>query len=73
MSVGFAEFVRADVLGVKVSPLTMASALAIISDGVAKRQRMYVCVTGVHGVMECRRNPRAGITPVQPGWDLGTQ
>lgn len=58
MSVGFAEFVRADVLGVKVSPLTMAGALAVISDVVAKRQRMYICVTGVHGVMECRRDPR---------------
>lgn len=58
MSVGFAEFVRADVLGVKVSPLTMAGALAVISDVVSKRQCMYVCVTGVHGVMECRRDPR---------------
>lgn len=48
---------RADVLGVHVSPLTMNDALAVIHELIVQRRHGYVCVTGVHGVMECRRDP----------------
>ena len=48
---------RAEVLGVRVSALTMADALEIIDGWIAARARSYVCVTGVHGVMECQGDP----------------
>jgi N-acetylglucosaminyldiphosphoundecaprenol N-acetyl-beta-D-mannosaminyltransferase len=46
-----------DVLGVEVSAIDMAQALAVIDDWIATGARQYVCVTGVHGVMESRRDP----------------
>ena len=46
---------RVDVLGVGVSVLNMASALATILGWVDRRERQYVCVTGVHGIMESHR------------------
>ncbi len=48
---------RGNVLGVAVSSLTLEDAVARIADFVDRRRRAYVCVTGVHGVMECRRDP----------------
>jgi N-acetylglucosaminyldiphosphoundecaprenol N-acetyl-beta-D-mannosaminyltransferase len=48
---------RGDVLGVKVSAVTMDDATAIIDYWIAEGRREYVCITGVHGVMECRRDP----------------
>jgi N-acetylglucosaminyldiphosphoundecaprenol N-acetyl-beta-D-mannosaminyltransferase len=48
---------RVDVLGVEVSAIDMAQALAIIDGWIASGARRYVCVTGVHGVMESRRDP----------------
>jgi N-acetylglucosaminyldiphosphoundecaprenol N-acetyl-beta-D-mannosaminyltransferase len=35
----------------------MGQAVGRIEEWVARRDRAYVCVTGVHGVMESRRNP----------------
>ena len=43
---------RVNVLGVGVSAVTMADALAQIDQWIATDAREYVCVTGVHGVME---------------------
>ena len=43
---------RANVLGVGVHALNMDSAVAHLEDAVLKNQKGYVCVTGVHGVME---------------------
>jgi len=43
---------RVNVLGVGVSAITMADALATIDQWIANRVPQYVCVTGVHGVME---------------------
>jgi N-acetylglucosaminyldiphosphoundecaprenol N-acetyl-beta-D-mannosaminyltransferase len=46
-----------DVLGVPVSSVTMTDAVARIAGWIDKGRRAYVCVTGVHGIMECRRDP----------------
>jgi N-acetylglucosaminyldiphosphoundecaprenol N-acetyl-beta-D-mannosaminyltransferase len=45
------------VLGVEVSAIDMAQALETIDQWIATRERHYVCVTGVHGVMESQRDP----------------
>jgi N-acetylglucosaminyldiphosphoundecaprenol N-acetyl-beta-D-mannosaminyltransferase len=47
---------RGDVLGVPVSCVTMADAVDRIAGWIDQGRRAYVCVTGVHGVMECRRD-----------------
>jgi N-acetylglucosaminyldiphosphoundecaprenol N-acetyl-beta-D-mannosaminyltransferase len=49
---------RVDVLGVGVSCLTLDSAVEEVSGWVARGEHRYVCVTGVHGVMESQRDPR---------------
>lgn len=48
---------RANVLGVGVHAVNMPVALEIIESAIAERRRGYVCATGVHGVMEVRRDP----------------
>jgi len=48
---------RGDVLGVGVSAIVMDDAVATIERWIEEGRREYVCVTGVHGVMECRRDP----------------
>jgi N-acetylglucosaminyldiphosphoundecaprenol N-acetyl-beta-D-mannosaminyltransferase len=48
---------RANVLGVGVSAITMSMALGTIEDWIARREAHYVCITGVHGVMESQRDP----------------
>ena len=60
---------RVDVLGVGISAVDMTSAVAAISRMVGECARSYVCVTGVHGVMESQRDPslanihnRSGLT-----------
>ena len=47
---------RVDVLGVGISCLTLDSAVEEVSGWVDRGEHRYVCVTGVHGVMECRRD-----------------
>ena len=47
---------RVDVLGVGVSAVDMDRAVAEIASWVERRERHYVCVTGVHGVMESLRD-----------------
>jgi N-acetylglucosaminyldiphosphoundecaprenol N-acetyl-beta-D-mannosaminyltransferase len=47
---------RFDVLGLPVSAITMADAVAVIDGWIRDRTPHYVCVTGVHGVMESRRD-----------------
>jgi N-acetylglucosaminyldiphosphoundecaprenol N-acetyl-beta-D-mannosaminyltransferase len=37
--------------------LNLESALAALRDAVAQRRKGYVCVTGVHGVMESQQDP----------------
>ncbi len=48
---------RVNVLGVGVSALSMKLALATIGGWISQHQQRYVCVTGVHGVMESQRDP----------------
>src|SRR5260370_34614152 len=49
---------RVDILGVGVSPINLDDAIATIERWVGERSRNYVCITGVHGVMESRRDQR---------------
>lgn len=49
---------RINVLGVGISSINMAQAIATINSWIQERQRShYVCVTGVHGVMEAQHDP----------------
>jgi len=48
---------RVDVLGVGVSAIAMADAIETVAGWVASDERQYVCITGVHGVMESWRDP----------------
>lgn len=48
---------RVDILGVGVSAITMADALRTIDGWIARGEHHYVCVSGVHGVMESQRDP----------------
>lgn len=45
---------RVNVLGVGISVLNLTSALAAIADAIGRRRKGYICVTGVHGVMEAQ-------------------
>ena len=48
---------RIDVLGVGISAIDPDDALAEITHWIAHGDARYVCVTGVHGVMEAQRDP----------------
>jgi N-acetylglucosaminyldiphosphoundecaprenol N-acetyl-beta-D-mannosaminyltransferase len=45
-----------DVLGVRVSVLDIERALDVIDNWVTGGHRNYICISGVHGVMESRRD-----------------
>ena len=45
---------RVNVLGVGISVLNLRSALAAIAAAVREKRKGYICVTGVHGVMEAQ-------------------
>lgn len=47
---------RVNVLGVGISALNLQSALAEIAAAIGGRRKGYICVTGVHGVMEAQSN-----------------
>jgi N-acetylglucosaminyldiphosphoundecaprenol N-acetyl-beta-D-mannosaminyltransferase len=49
---------KINVLGVGVSAVNMTQTLTIIDNWITQRQHNYVCVTGVHGVMESQRDER---------------
>jgi N-acetylglucosaminyldiphosphoundecaprenol N-acetyl-beta-D-mannosaminyltransferase len=48
---------RLDVLGVQVSSINMELALDTIEQWIEAGEQHYVCITGVHGVMESRKDP----------------
>jgi N-acetylglucosaminyldiphosphoundecaprenol N-acetyl-beta-D-mannosaminyltransferase len=48
---------RADVLGIGVDAFNMRMALASIQNALVARHKGYVCMTGVHGIMEAQRHP----------------
>jgi len=49
---------RTNILGVEVSAINMDMALDTIDRWIAKRHHNYICVTGVHGVIECQNDPQ---------------
>ncbi|MGA7110586.1 MAG: WecB/TagA/CpsF family glycosyltransferase [Terracidiphilus sp.] len=48
---------RADVLGVRVSAVHMRSAVDLVTRWIETGKSGYVCLTGVHGVMEAQADP----------------
>jgi N-acetylglucosaminyldiphosphoundecaprenol N-acetyl-beta-D-mannosaminyltransferase len=48
---------RINILGVAVSGLNLGTAVAAIAEAAAARRKGYICVTGVHGVMEAQGDP----------------
>lgn len=48
---------KIDVLGVKVCALSMDGYVNVIERWVQDKEANYVCITGVHGVMESQENP----------------
>ncbi len=47
---------RVNVLGVGVSALNLPLAVAAVDDALREKRRGYICVTGVHGVMESQQD-----------------
>ncbi len=47
---------RVNILGVGVSPVNMNRAVRLIDEWISRRERHYVCVTSVHGVIESQRD-----------------
>ncbi len=50
------EPTRVNILGVGISAVNMAMALDTIESWITRREPHYVCVTGVHGVIESQRD-----------------
>ncbi|HVU09191.1 MAG TPA: WecB/TagA/CpsF family glycosyltransferase [Verrucomicrobiae bacterium] len=50
------SILKVNVLGVGISTLNLRSALQAIAEAVKSRNKGYICVTGVHGVMEAQEN-----------------
>ncbi|MEM4203324.1 MAG: WecB/TagA/CpsF family glycosyltransferase [Candidatus Methanomethylicaceae archaeon] len=48
---------RVNILGVGISAINMTIGLEIIEGWIARQESHYVCVTPVHSVMECQRDP----------------
>ncbi|RYE33084.1 MAG: glycosyltransferase, partial [Hyphomicrobiales bacterium] len=48
---------HARIMGVNVSAITMADALRTIEDWIGRREQHFVCITGVHGVIESQSDP----------------
>lgn len=49
---------RIDVMGIRVSSITMDDAVLTIERWIAERERNYICVSGVHGLMESRKDEK---------------
>ncbi len=49
---------RVNVLGVGLSAINLKLALEAVGRALAQKTKGYVCVTGVHGVMESQSDPR---------------
>jgi N-acetylglucosaminyldiphosphoundecaprenol N-acetyl-beta-D-mannosaminyltransferase len=49
---------RVNILGVGVSAINMEIALELIDDWIAHQEPHYVCITPVHSVMDCQRDPQ---------------
>jgi len=51
------EHPKVNVLGVGIDAVNMKQALARIAQDLRRRRKGYVCLAGVHGVMEAQRDP----------------
>lgn len=49
---------KVNILGVNVSAVNEPAAIQIMNNWISNKQPNYVCVTGVHGVMECQRDQK---------------
>lgn len=49
---------RFDILGVQVNAINLTDAVETVERWIYEGRRTYVCVTGVHGLMESRRDER---------------
>jgi N-acetylglucosaminyldiphosphoundecaprenol N-acetyl-beta-D-mannosaminyltransferase len=50
------KYAKANVLGLTIDPVNMEGALARVEQKLQLRRKGYVCLVGVHGVMECKRD-----------------
>ena len=48
---------KANVLGLGIDAVNMGQALVRIEADLRSRRKGYICLAGVHGVMECKRDP----------------
>lgn len=48
---------KVDVLGVRVSAVNLPKAVALADSSISSGEVGYICVTGVHGVMEAQKDP----------------
>jgi N-acetylglucosaminyldiphosphoundecaprenol N-acetyl-beta-D-mannosaminyltransferase len=55
MSVGSND--RVNILGVGVSPLDVPSAVNLVNSFLESPKKGYICVTGMHGIMEAQADP----------------
>lgn len=53
-----ADIERVNVLGIGLSTINLDLALKAIAKALAEKTRGYICVTGVHGVMEAQSDPK---------------
>jgi len=51
------EHARANVLGIGVHAIDMEEAVGLIAAAISEGRKGYVCLTGVHGVMEAQGDP----------------
>jgi N-acetylglucosaminyldiphosphoundecaprenol N-acetyl-beta-D-mannosaminyltransferase len=49
---------RAYILGIGVTATTLDRAVSIIEQWIERRIQNYVCITGAHGIIESRSDPR---------------
>lgn len=49
---------RVRIMGVNVSAIDMDEAVATVEGWIARKSRNYVCITGVHGVIESQSDPK---------------
>jgi N-acetylglucosaminyldiphosphoundecaprenol N-acetyl-beta-D-mannosaminyltransferase len=46
-----------DVLGIHIAPINMEGAIAMLAEALKLHTKGFVCLTGVHGIMEAHRSP----------------
>ena len=49
--------IRFDILGVGVHVITMDDAVRVVEQAVQTRYKGYICLMGVHGIMEAQKDP----------------